>query len=80
MQLKNVGTTDVTPVTIWTDPLICIALFLTTKANYPFSKFASHKRVNFENKANWQLQRDYKQNYVKHRMKRFCPFRCYDLI
>ena len=52
MQLKKVGTTDVTSVTIWNDPIICIALFLTNKAKLPLFKICERSGANFENKAN----------------------------
>ena len=53
MQLKNVGTTDVTLVTIRNDPIICIALILSYPSKTtPFpnlraqqSKFGKHSKI-----------------------------------
>ena len=51
---KKVGTTDVTLVTILTDPIICIALILTYKAKVTLFQICERSRANLENKANYR--------------------------
>ena len=51
MQLKKFGARDVTSVTIYVKPLICIALILTNKAKPPLFQICERSRANLENTA-----------------------------